>query len=150
MDVSSLLSGLLGALIGVATSLIIYLADRNRREQAAVRAVFYEAITNELALERLATKGQSIGPISNALYLAHMSTVTAKLTHGEMRILGAAYLFIPYCEQVRLNLVAGHGMTGAAASVVANTHNSFLDATSMMRKHAYGKSRVDVGAEQRG
>lgn len=87
--------------------------------------------TNELYLENLVTHGSAIGPISNTLYLGHLVALAAKLSRDEMTTIGAAYLFVPYCERLRTEFVAGKGLNENDVKVLISTHNSFLEASAI-------------------
>jgi hypothetical protein len=142
MDAANLLSGLLGALLGVASALVIYLADRNRRVRAAVRVVFSEAITNEIYLKTLAEDGIVMGPISDGLYWAHMPALAARLSRDDLTTIGAAYMFVPYCERLRQEFLGGKALGPVDRNTLASTHNSFIEATVILRNDAYGRSTV--------
>jgi len=109
VDSTAFLAGLLGALLGVAASLLIYLADVSRRERAAVRAVYVEALTNETFLRSLAESGANPGPISQVVYTANLPQLASALTKDEMTAVGAAYLFVPHCERLRQEYMDGRG-----------------------------------------
>lgn len=142
MDAVNVLTGLLGALLGVAASLVISLADVRRRERAAIRAVYVEALTHETFLRPLAEEGTNAGPISQAIYTANLSHVASRLSKDEMTTVGAAYLFVPHCERLRQDYMQGRPLTMADRRIIATTHNSFLKATAILHRRSYGRALV--------
>lgn len=145
MDVSNLASGVIGALLGVGVTVVLYFIDRRHRAKMAARAVFLEATRNQTFLKHLAESSFSAGPMTDAVYWANLPLVCSLLTMAEMATVGAAYIAVPGCERLRSELLAGRRLSDAEHRVFANCHNSFIDATVILGQTGRcGKSQLSA------
>jgi hypothetical protein len=142
VEAANLLSGLLGALLGVTASFVIYLAETRRSETAAIRAVFREAVTNEQFLEELVLRGENPGPISDSAYLTHFPQLASRLSADEVFELGTAYLHVPTCERLRLEFASGRPLSPADLHLIEHTYAKFVQVNPTLLFRAYGRRRA--------
>lgn len=109
MDVSNLVSGVIGAVLGVAGAFLIQFHDRRRREKGAGRALFFELIQNANAGEAAATAKGFRGAWSVATWQAVQADVANYLDAATFGAIAWAYRCIDMASTVE----AEHG-TGSA------------------------------------
>lgn len=132
--VTSLLSGLVGAVIGAALVLVGQWLERGRRESGAGRAVHMEMVTNLTLLEALASNGEAWGPISNSVYLNELSTIAPALSPAQFRAVAAPYVFVAHAEHLRRAFLDGRPLQAEDRTVLLSTAEDFRGGADVLRK----------------
>lgn len=130
---SSLLSGVVGALVGAFLIVIGQWLDRRRREHGAGRAVHMEMVHNATMLEALAEDGSAWAPISDRVWLSQLATIAAALRPDEFRTVAIPYVFVPYGEGLRTQLLAGRPLEANDRQVLLSTAREFTQGADLLR-----------------
>jgi hypothetical protein len=88
VDANSLMSGLIGAVLGVLGAFAISVMDRTSRREDACRAVYVELVGNSSALLRQST----LSFVTRAAWESQFPLVLSAVTIGEGITLSAAYV----------------------------------------------------------
>jgi hypothetical protein len=133
-DLPSFLSGLLGALIGVAASLFIYVEGNRRRGRAAVLAALQEADLNQVRIDWFVQQKAAIGLVSDELFKAYLVELASRLSPADFQRVVSAYAFVP---AVRDAMAPMGGPTSDVRDVdMTQTAEHLRDAVMILRRNA--------------
>jgi hypothetical protein len=96
----SLLSGLLGAVIGAVVTFQAQREAHNRDRKAAVRACMLELAQNVATIEK-AIEGNATPPIAMPVWDAHGPLILSALDDKDAGVVGPAIYMFPVAEQYR-------------------------------------------------
>jgi hypothetical protein len=102
MDVGNLVSGLVGALLGVVGAFVIQWRETRKDQAAAARVVFMEAAANSAALGIAKETGVYV-PLATSAWTAEQGRLARALSPGDLARIATFYM--------RLDLIRGRGFT---------------------------------------
>jgi hypothetical protein len=104
MSVETLLSGFLGAVLGLVGAVVIQWRETRKNQAAAARAVFMEVAANTSVLN-LARRTGVYAPLATSIWLAEMSRLARALSPADFVVVATFYM--------RVDLIIGAGFPTA-------------------------------------